>query len=84
MGEPPDRLLPTAATTSAIETVAQVRAVQSQHWRSIYPKGRSDEKLNGENTIANEYLPQNHQLESLVAKDYMVSLLSGENNGLAN
>lgn len=51
MGEPPDRLIPSAATTSAIETVAQVRAVQSQHWRSIYPKGKSDEKESMQNSL---------------------------------
>ena len=39
MGEPPDRLTATAATQSAIDTVAKVRNVQSRYWRSIYPKG---------------------------------------------
>ncbi|KIV87254.1 hypothetical protein PV11_02811 [Exophiala sideris] len=38
MGEPPDRLQATAATPSALETVAKVRNVQSKYWRSIYPK----------------------------------------------
>ena len=38
MGEPPDRLHPTAATASAIDTIAKVRNVQSRHWRSIWPK----------------------------------------------
>lgn len=39
MGEPLDRIVPTAATNSAVDTVARVRAVQSQYWRSIFPKG---------------------------------------------
>ena len=38
MGEPPDRLIQTAATVSAVETVQQVRSIQSHYWRSIYPK----------------------------------------------
>ncbi|KIY01763.1 uncharacterized protein Z520_01901 [Fonsecaea multimorphosa CBS 102226] len=38
MGEPPDRLQATAATQSAVDTVAKVRNVQSRYWRSIYPK----------------------------------------------
>ncbi|EXJ55243.1 histone deacetylase 6/10 [Cladophialophora yegresii CBS 114405] len=38
MGEPPDRLQATAATSSAIDTIAKVRNVQSKYWRSIYPK----------------------------------------------
>lgn len=43
MGEPPDRLQATAATQSAVDTVAKVRSVQSKYWRSIYPKGLSAE-----------------------------------------
>ncbi|EXJ84628.1 histone deacetylase 6/10 [Capronia epimyces CBS 606.96] len=38
MGEPPDRLHATAATTSAVDTVNKVRNVQSRYWKSIYPK----------------------------------------------
>ncbi|KAJ4550531.1 Histone deacetylase hda1 [Exophiala dermatitidis] len=38
MGEPPDRLVATAATVSAVDTVNKVRNVQSRYWRSIYPK----------------------------------------------
>ncbi|OAP64896.1 hypothetical protein AYL99_00868 [Fonsecaea erecta] len=38
MGEPPDRLHATAATQAGLETVAQVRNIQSKYWRSIYPK----------------------------------------------
>ncbi|KIW43996.1 uncharacterized protein PV06_05040 [Exophiala oligosperma] len=38
MGEPPDRLQATGATKHAIDTIAQVRNVQSKYWRSIYPK----------------------------------------------
>ncbi|OCT44449.1 Histone deacetylase HDA1 [Cladophialophora carrionii] len=38
MGEPPDRLQATAATSSAIDTISKVRNVQSKYWRSIYPK----------------------------------------------
>ncbi|KIX04393.1 uncharacterized protein Z518_05261 [Rhinocladiella mackenziei CBS 650.93] len=38
MGEPPDRLHATAATPSAVDTVAKVRNVQSKYWRSVYPK----------------------------------------------
>ena len=39
MGEPPDRLPPTAATHQAVDTVQQVKIVQSKYWRSMYPKG---------------------------------------------
>lgn len=39
MGEPPDRLLPTSATQSAIDTVQYVKRIQSKYWRSMFPKG---------------------------------------------
>lgn len=39
MGEPPDRLSPTAATASAVEIVRQVSMVQSKYWRCMFPKG---------------------------------------------
>jgi histone deacetylase 6 len=48
MGEPPDRLHATAATTSAIDTIAKVRNVQSRFWRSIYPKEPVDGIFGGE------------------------------------
>ena len=41
MGEPPDRLRATAATNAAADTVAKVKAVQSQHWRCMFPKGNT-------------------------------------------
>jgi histone deacetylase 6 len=40
MGEPPDRLNPTAATPQAVDTVQAVKLIQSKYWRSMYPKGR--------------------------------------------
>lgn len=40
MGEPPDRLLPTQATASAVDTVEKVRAIQAKHWKCIFPKGQ--------------------------------------------
>jgi histone deacetylase 6 len=39
MGEPPDRLTVTQATDSAIETVEQVKRIQSRYWHNIFPKG---------------------------------------------
>ncbi|KAF7509230.1 hypothetical protein GJ744_008290 [Endocarpon pusillum] len=38
MGEPPDRLLPTAATNSAVEIVRQVSMIQSKYWRCMFPR----------------------------------------------
>ncbi|KIW34351.1 hypothetical protein, variant [Cladophialophora immunda] len=48
MGEPPDRLQATAATQSAVDTVAKVRNIQSKYWRSIYPKSPIGGMLGGE------------------------------------
>lgn len=42
MGEPPDRLQATQATQKGINVVQQVRAIQSQYWKSIHPKGDSN------------------------------------------
>jgi len=39
MGEPPDRLDATAATPSAVKTVMEVKKIQSNYWRCMYPKG---------------------------------------------
>jgi histone deacetylase 6 len=39
MGEPPDRLYATQATDIAIQTVEQVRQIQSRYWKSLVPKG---------------------------------------------
>ena len=39
MGEPPDRLAPTAATNSAVEIVRDVVRIQSKYWRCMFPKG---------------------------------------------
>lgn len=39
MGEPPDRLSPTAPTNSAVEIVRQVSMIQSKYWRCMFPKG---------------------------------------------
>jgi histone deacetylase 6 len=52
MGEPPDRLSATQATNSAIDTVGQVLKIQSQYWKSIWPKEpvagvNGGEKLHG-------------------------------------
>jgi histone deacetylase 6 len=44
MGEPPDRLNPTAATPHAVDTVQAVKLIQSRYWRSMYPKGRHSAK----------------------------------------
>ncbi len=41
MGEPPDRLPPTAATNSAVEIVRQVSMIQSKYWRCMFPRGKS-------------------------------------------
>ncbi|KAJ5177286.1 Histone deacetylase clr3 [Penicillium canariense] len=38
MGEPPDRLLKTAPTRDATETVGRVMNMQAQYWRCMYPK----------------------------------------------
>src|SRR5271156_21520 len=39
MGEPPDRMRQTAAALGAVQTVQQVKTIQSAYWRSLYPKG---------------------------------------------
>jgi len=46
MGEPPDRLLPTSATMSAVNTVQGVKEVQSKYWQSMFPKGVKKETKN--------------------------------------
>lgn len=38
MGEPPDRLVETKATTSGAETVEQVVSHQSRFWTSLHPR----------------------------------------------
>lgn len=38
MGEPPDRLEVTRATEKAVETVEQVRQIQSKYWTCLRPK----------------------------------------------
>lgn len=38
MGEPPDRLEATSATTSAVKVVEDVKKIQSRFWRCVYPK----------------------------------------------
>ena len=40
MGEPPDRLAPTAPTNSAVEIVRQVTMIQSKYWRCMFPRGK--------------------------------------------
>jgi histone deacetylase 6 len=40
MGEPPDRLYATQATDIAIQTVEQVRQIQSRYWNCLVPKGK--------------------------------------------
>ena len=45
MGEPPDRLQPSQATQSAVETVEKVRQIQSEFWRSICPKGGTHQQV---------------------------------------
>ena len=48
MGEPPDRLMQTSATTIAVETIQQVKNIQSKYWRCIYPKEPSPGIAGGE------------------------------------
>lgn len=43
MGEPPDRLSPTQPTTTAVDTVEKVRAIQANYWTSIFPKGHNSD-----------------------------------------
>ncbi|KAJ5507082.1 hypothetical protein N7527_009225 [Penicillium freii] len=38
MGEPPDRLLSSSPTDSAVATVRRVRSIQSHYWSRLYPK----------------------------------------------
>jgi histone deacetylase 6 len=38
MGEPPDRLIATTASRSAVQVIRRVMLTQSQHWRCMYPK----------------------------------------------
>ncbi|KAJ5517621.1 Histone deacetylase class II [Penicillium expansum] len=38
MGEPPDRLLSSSPTDSAVAAVRRVRSIQSQYWSRLYPK----------------------------------------------
>lgn len=38
MGEPPDRLLISSPSTSAVETVRRVKTIQAQYWHCMYPK----------------------------------------------
>ncbi|KAJ5837143.1 Histone deacetylase superfamily [Penicillium robsamsonii] len=38
MGEPPDRLLSSSPTDSAVAAVRRVRSIQSQYWNHLYPK----------------------------------------------
>ncbi|KAJ5270139.1 hypothetical protein N7497_009102 [Penicillium chrysogenum] len=41
MGEPPDRLLSSSPTDSAVAAVRRVRSIQSQYWSRLYPKTSS-------------------------------------------
>ena len=41
MGEPPERLLPTAPTPSAVEIVRQVSMIQSKYWQCMFPRGEA-------------------------------------------
>lgn len=38
MGEPPDRLEITNATSSAVKVIEQVKQIQSRYWKCMYPK----------------------------------------------
>ncbi|KAJ5958003.1 Histone deacetylase class II [Penicillium vulpinum] len=38
MGEPPDRMLSSSPTDSAVAAVRRVRSIQSQYWSRLYPK----------------------------------------------
>lgn len=38
MGEPPDRLLSSSPTDSAVAAVRRVRSIQSNYWSRLYPK----------------------------------------------
>jgi histone deacetylase 6 len=53
MGEPPDRLLDSSPTESAIATVHRVRSIQSQYWSRLYPKTATHpvygDRLHGKN-----------------------------------
>ena len=59
MGEPPDRMNPTRATQSAVDTIAKVRNVQSKQWSSIWPK----EPIAG--TLGGELLHGKHRRRSI-------------------
>ena len=48
MGEPPDRLEGTSATTSAIKTIEEVKKVQSRYWKCMYPKAPTSGIYGGE------------------------------------
>ena len=41
MGEPPDRLLPTAPTPSAVDIIRQVSMIQSKYWQCMFPRGKA-------------------------------------------
>ncbi|KAK2735021.1 Histone deacetylase hda1 [Myotisia sp. PD_48] len=41
MGEPPDRLQATTASSPAVQTVRRVATIQSKYWNCLYPKGPS-------------------------------------------
>ncbi|KKY28398.1 putative histone deacetylase [Phaeomoniella chlamydospora] len=48
MGEPPDRLPPTAATNYAIKTVRNVARTQSKYWRCMFPQEPINDQVRGE------------------------------------
>lgn len=48
MGEPPDRLEPTRATDTAVKVIEQVKRIQSQFWRCMYPKAPTSGIYEGE------------------------------------
>jgi hypothetical protein len=45
MGEPPDRLISTTASTPAIQIVRRVMTAQSKYWKCMYPKVPPQEGL---------------------------------------
>ena len=53
MGEPPDRLMDSSPTESAVATVRRVRSIQSQYWTHLYPKTAAHhvygDRLHGKN-----------------------------------
>lgn len=65
MGEPPDRLIATQPTKSAVDTVQKVRHIQSRYWHCLSPKDPTDEifggqRLHGKQPHPVDYLSSPH------------------------